>query len=142
MIDRNSDFTVMQVYSGQCCMCDIGIATGSFDMNGEELYTGDIVQVWHGYFIGSDLEEWYPSTGITVIAADQYQSHTDGTISVNSLPFRPYTMGIKDIGVCGEEWKVKLIKSHRMVVDGEKMIDFGINFKKPTDALLKVLGKK
>lgn len=119
----------LKVFSGRCCLCDVGIATNEIDMHGNQLHTGDIVQLWHGHFIGTDLEEWHPSTGLTVIVADQYKTYTDGAIEPLPLPIKPFTMGIKDCGVQNHEWKVTLVKSHSMLVNGEKLIDFGFSFR-------------
>lgn len=119
----------MKVFSGNCCMCDVGMETGELDMHGSELFTGDIVQLWHGGYIGTDLEEWYPSSGLTVITANQYQSYTDGscvTIDENPIPF---TMGIAKCGVQNEEWKVSLVKSHKDIIVGERFPSFGISYK-------------
>ena len=41
----------MKIYSGTCCMCDVGISTNEKDMHGNELFSGDIVQLWHGNYI-------------------------------------------------------------------------------------------
>ena len=38
----------MRIYSGSSCFCDTGIPTGEVDMHGNELFSGDIVQLWHG----------------------------------------------------------------------------------------------
>lgn len=119
----------MKVYSGTCCMCDVGIPTNEKDMDGNYLFTGDIVQLWHGHFIGTDCEEWYPSTGSTVITANQYKSYTDGTIETLTDKPEPFTMGIASCGVQNEEWKVVIIKSHKDIVLGERFKSYGINFK-------------
>lgn len=118
----------MKVFSGSCYLCDSGIPTGEVDMHGRELFTGDIVQLWHGNWIGQDLEEWMPSDGLTAIVADQYQSYSDGSFEIISEKPRPFTMGIKDVGVQGGAWKVSLVKSHKDIVHGERFPAFGFNF--------------
>ena len=119
----------MRVYSGSYYMCDSGEETGEVDMHGNELFTGDVVQLWHGNFIGSELEEWYPSSGLTVIVKNKYTSYCDGTFIENENDLEPFTMGIKEIGVKGGDWDVALVKSHSDLVDGEKIKSFGFNFK-------------
>lgn len=119
----------MKIFSGSCCLCDIGIPTGEVDMHGENLYTGDIVQLWHGNYIGTDLEEWLPSSGLTAIVANQYQSYTDGSIKVVSEKPVFFTMGIATEGIQGGEWKVVLVKSHKDIVEGERFPSYGFNFK-------------
>ena len=119
----------MKIYSGNCCMCDVGIPTGEVDMHGNELFSGDIVQLWHGNYIGTDFEEWYPSSGVTAIVGDQYQSYTDGKVELIDSNPDLFTMGIAKCGVQNHEWKVSLIKSYKDIVVGEKYISYGFNFK-------------
>ena len=119
----------MKVYSGNYYMCDTGIPTHETDMHGHALYTGDIVQLWHGNWIGEDFEEWLPSSGLTVIVANQYESYTNGTFTVLTENPIPFTMGISSIGVQGGEWKVSLVKSHKDIVLRERIISFGFNIK-------------
>lgn len=119
----------IKIYSGSCCLCDVGIKTGEVDMHGNDLYSGDIVQLWHGNYIGTDVEEWMPSSGLTAIVGDQYQSYTDGRVDlINDAPTL-YTMGIMSSGVQDEEWKVALVKSHKDIIRGERFQSFGINYK-------------
>jgi hypothetical protein len=119
----------MRIYSGTCCMCDVGIPTGEFDMKGRELFTGDIVQLWHGDYIGTDFEEWMPSDGLTAIVSNQYQSYTDGTVVLIDSEAKPFTMGIFSIGVSGEDWRVSLVKSHTDIVVGERFAAYGFNYR-------------
>ena len=119
----------MKIYSGSCCFCDVGIPTGETDIHGDELFSGDIVLLWHGNYIGEECEEWMPSGGLTAIVGRQYTSRWDGTIEENPGPLRLFTMGIADCGVQNEEWKVSLVKSHRDIVPGERFIDFGFNYR-------------
>lgn len=124
----------MMIFSGECCFCEVGIDTGELDMHGNALYTGDIVQLWHGNYIGTDIECWYPTIGITAIVANKYQTYRN----LNSGGFehrlidesaKPFTMGIKDDGVQGGEWRVSLVKSHKDIIEGERIPSFGINYK-------------
>lgn len=119
----------MRIYSGNCCMCDVGMATGKVDMNGEELFTGDIVQLWHGTNIGTDIEEWMPSDGLTAIVANQYQSYSDGSVVLLDQNAPAFTMGIANKGVSSEEWHVSLIKSHKEIIVGERFKAFGFNYR-------------
>lgn len=127
---------VMKIFSGSCCICDVGIPTGEVDINGNDLYTGDIVQLWHGNFLGTDVEEWLPSSGVTAIVADQYQSYSNGKIELLDESPKPFTMGIKQHGVQSGEWKLTLIKSHKDIISGERYISFGFNYKYADDVLI------
>lgn len=133
------DNKVMQIYSGSSCQCDIGIPTGQEDWHGNELYSGDIVQLWHGGYIGTDLEEWLPSSGLTAIVGKQYQGYSDGTIKLINKHPDLFTMGIADSGIQGGEWKVTLVKSHRDIIPGERFPSYGFNYKLSTEAILKAL---
>lgn len=119
----------MRIYSGTSCFCDVGIETGETDMHGESLFTGDIVQLWHGNYIGAECEEWLPSSGITAIVANQYTSYSDGTIKLNEGENKPFTMGIARCGVQNHEWKVSLVKSHKDIIPGERFPSYGFNYK-------------
>ena len=108
----------------------VGYPTGKLDMNGEDLFVGDVVQLWHGNYIGTNLEEWMPSDGLTAIVSDKYQSYSDGTHKIINENQTPFTMGIKSIGVKGEDWDVKLVKSHKDIVNGERIKSFGFHWVK------------
>ncbi len=122
----------MKIFSGECCLCDTGIPTGELDWNRNELYTGDIVQLWHGSYLNTDQEQWLPENGLTVIVANQYTTTIINHKVVHKLidenPI-PYTMGIKNIGVQGDDWRVLRVKSHKDVINGEHWPEFGFNFK-------------
>lgn len=117
----------MKIYSGKYCFCETGIETGETDMHGNELFTGDIVQLWHGNYVGTDLEEWFPESGLTAIVAEGHEGGWDD--KPLSEIGAPYTMGIKQSGVQGQLWKVSLVKSHRDIITGERFPSFGFNFK-------------
>jgi hypothetical protein len=120
----------LQVFSGKCCLCDVGIpikSKATFGNNRNELHTGDIVIVWRGNYIGTDIECWNP-TGLTVVVSDQYQSYSDGSV-IEQLPHKPYVMGIANIGFEHPEWQIQLVKSHTDVIDGEHWKDFGFSYK-------------
>lgn len=118
----------LKIYAGKCLMGDVGQPTGEFDMDGEELFVGDIVQLHHGYYIGEEFEEWYPGGGLTAIVSNKYRSYSDGTHEVINDNPKPFTMGISSIGVKGEGWDVKLVKSHKEIVDGERIESFGFRW--------------
>lgn len=123
----------MRIYSGRCCLCDVGIPTRERGRNGNELYSGDVVQLWHGSWIGTESEQWLPSSGLTAIVGNQYQSYTGGRIELITDTPELFTMGIASVGIQGEEWKVTLVKSHKDIVDGERILSFGLNWKEGLD---------
>lgn len=101
-------------------------------MHGRELFTGDIVQLWHGNYVGTDSEEWMPSDGLTAIVAEQYQSYSDGSIVLLDDAAEPFTMGIKGCGISNDEWHVSLVKSHTEIIVGERFKAFGFNYRDET----------
>ena len=125
----------MRVFSGNCCMCDVGLPTGKTDMHGKELFTGDVVQLWVGHFVGTEFEEFYPNSGLTVVTADQYETTATSNLDEQfthkmiNEDAEPFTMGIQSHGVCSDKFKVVLVKNHKDLVSGEKFESFGINFK-------------
>ena len=123
------DDMTMRIYSGSCCFCDVGLPTGETDERGNELFSGDIVQLWHGNYIGEDYEEWLPVGGLTAIVGKQYTTYSNAPMERNEGPTRLFTMGIADCGIQSEEWKVTLVKSHRDIIPGERFIDYGFNYR-------------
>ncbi len=119
----------MKIYSGSCCMCDVGIPTGEVDMHGKALFSGDIVQLWHGNYIGTESEEWLPSSGLTAIVGNQYRSYSDGLTELLTDEPKLFTMGIAACGVQNEEWRVSLVKSHKDIIAGERFESFGFNYR-------------
>jgi len=119
----------MRIYSGSYCMCECGVPTGEKDIHGNELFTGDVVQLWHGNYIGTDHEEWLPQSGLTAIVSNQYTSYFDGSIVENEGKITIFTMGIAFNGVQSEEWKVSLVKSHKAIIPGERFPSYGLNYK-------------
>ena len=120
---------MLAIYSGDYCMCDIGRKTGEVDMYGRELFTGDVVQLWQGYYVGTDHEEWLPSDGLTAIVADQYVSYSDGSVELLDENAKPYTMGISSVGISNHVWRVQLVKSHTEVIEGERFKSYGLNYR-------------
>lgn len=125
---------MMKIFSGECCLCDVGIPTNLVEWDGADLYTGDIVQVWYGNYIGTDVEQWLPVRRLSVVVADQYQTigtptgYTHKLIDPNPVP---YTMGIKNAGV---DWKVVRVKSYKDVVVGEHWPEYGFSYRNDWDS--------
>lgn len=123
----------MYLFSGNCCLCECGDFTDSVDMHGDRIRVGDIVQLWHGNYLGTDFEEWFPQTGLTAVVRDEFATtnyYPKYLISrnENADSLAPFTMGIKSHGVCRDDWAVKIVKSILDVVDGERLKDFGFHF--------------
>ena len=123
----------LKIFSGKSCKCDIGIPVPMLDFHGLDLHTGDIVQVWHGSYVGTDLECWMPTDGLTAVICDQYQSYTDGTIELKG-DMNPYVMGIKDCGFDHPEWQVRIVKKWNSVVEGENWPAYGFRYGKSESA--------
>lgn len=122
----------MYLFSGNCCLCRCGDATGVVDMEGNSVFVGDVVQLWHGNYIGTDFEEWYPTTGLTAVVRNEYRTWSGNKYQIgeNKEPdaMEPFTMGIKTNGISGGEWAIKVIKSFSDIVNGEKMKAFGFRY--------------
>lgn len=119
----------LKVFSGKCCLCDVGVDISQKDYMGESLHTGDIVMVWHGEFIGTESECWYPSGGLTVVVSDQYQSFSNGSVVQKDDAPEPFVMGIKTCGFDDPEWQIHIVKKFRDVVDGEHWPAYGFSYK-------------
>lgn len=127
---------VLKVFSGKCCLCDVGIPTNAISTWGNrvEIHTGDIIILWHGSYLGTDLEEWTPCSELTCVVANQYQSYSDGTISLANPVPTPFPMGIKDCGFDHPEWRIQVVKKYTDVVTGEHWKAYGFSFSESATA--------
>jgi hypothetical protein len=126
----------MKVFSGECQLCDTGIPAGGNDADGKPLHTGDIVAVYHGSFIGTELEQWDLTRGLTAVVADQYDSYSNGTARLKDGEPHAYVMGIRVCGFDSPAWRIVLLKKFSDVVDGENWKDFGFNYRSEGKTLL------
>lgn len=119
---------MLRVYSGKCCICDVGMPTGEKDHNGNVLHTGDIVRIFSGEYLGTPHETW-SDYGLTVVMASQYQSYSDGSIvEINKNP-EPWVMGIKKVGFNSNEWRIVQEVCYHTILDGHKLDCYGISYK-------------
>lgn len=118
----------LKVLSGKCVLCDVGLPAKAKDCRGVDIHTGDIVIIWHGSYVGTELEEWQPGDGMTVVVADQYQSYSNGDIK-RTGDINPFVMGIKDCGFNHPEWRVRVVKKYHDVIEGEHWPEFGFSYK-------------
>jgi hypothetical protein len=112
----------LKVWSGDCCLCDVGLDTG------HGFKTGDIVLLWKGEHIDTDNERWEPLRNLTVVVADQYTTYSNGKIEETESP-EFYVMGIRDCGFDDPSWDIWLVKDHSDVVTGEHWRDYGFSFR-------------
>ena len=118
----------LKVFSGKCCLSDIGIEVGHLDYDGNPIHTGDIVMVWHGHYIGTDSECWYPAGNLTAVVSDQYQSFSNGSVVEKEGAPEPFVMGIKDCGFNSTDWHIHIVKKFNDVVEGEKWPAYGFSY--------------
>lgn len=121
---------ILKVWSGKCCLCDVGIAVAANSTWGDpvQIHTGDIVMLWHGDYIGTDLESWTPSKELTAVVANQYQSFSNGAIELLDSNPQAFAMGIKDCGFDHLEWRVQVVKKFSDVIDGERWPEYGFSY--------------
>ena len=120
----------MQIFRDLFRYCDVGIPTKQKDINGKLLYSGDIIELLHGIYIGTELEEWNLfSDNLTVIVGRQYQNNKDGSIKKITNKPKLFTMGIEECGIQNKEWKVVLCKSHKNISEGENVPYFNFTYK-------------
>lgn len=137
----------LRVFSGNCCLCDVGIPVNAKSTWGDpvEVHTGDIIIVWHGDYIGTDIETWYPTGGLSVVVSNDYQSFSDGSVELIEGTHEPYPMGIKGCGFDHPEWRIQVVKKHSDVISVEHWPDFGFSYKHSDaadNAIRKALGKE
>ena len=120
----------LRVFSGKCCLCDVGIPVGASSTWGDEaeIHTGDIIILWHGDWIGTELEQWTPSDWLAVVVANHYQSFSDGSIRLIHEADEPFPMGIKGCGFDHPEWRVQVVKKYSDVIPGEHWPAYGFSY--------------
>lgn len=118
----------LRVYSGPCCLCDVGRPANAKAYCGKPLHTGDIVMISHGTYLDTDVEAWTYADNLTVIVANQFQSFSDGAMVTINEKAPAWVMGIKDCGFNDPAWRVHLVKSHSNVIDGEHWPEYGFRF--------------
>lgn len=121
---------MLRVFSGDYCKCDVGIPYNFKDRYGAdiELHTGDIVLLWSADYEGTDYET-QTFHGMTVIVSDQYTCYSDCEVVENIDAVQPFVMGIKDVDLSNDSWRVELVKKYTDVVDGEHWRDYGFNYR-------------
>ena len=93
--------------------CDVGVVAKNIKsiVDGEVVHTGDVVLVWHGHYVGTDVECWYPAENLTTVLFDQYQRYSNDESE-------PFVMFYKNANF-DHDYKVQIVKSHKDVVSGE-----------------------
>ena len=120
---------MLKVKSGKCFLCDTGRETTAVSTWGDtvKLHTGDIVIVWHGAYLDTDIENWTPC-GMSVVVCNQYTTYTDGRTIETEEEFEPYVMGIKDCGFTNNEWRIQVIKKFSDCIEGEHWPNYGFSY--------------
>lgn len=92
--------------------CDVGIPCENVKgFDGEKIFTGDVVLVWHGQYLGTDDECWYPSNELATVLVDQFGKYSTEEEA-------PFVMFYKNADFT-KDYKAQVVKSHKDVVDGE-----------------------
>lgn len=128
----------LYIYSGNSNMGRAGDPVGANDYYGNPLHVGDIVQLWEGTYVDTEDEFWTPYNKLTAIVSDQFISYTDGTLSLKDGEIEFYCMGIASCGFDSPEWQIRIVKSHREVIEGERWKAYGFSYRrcKQADELL------
>lgn len=111
-------------------MCEVGIEGTAFGLYGEKItvHTGDICIIWHGNYVGTDIENWIPSEGLTAIVANQFRNYTNGIVEELPHPLEVFAMGIKSCMQDKDEWRVQIVKKYYNVIDGENWPNYGFSY--------------
>lgn len=122
------------IFSGNCLLGICGEPAGFKDMDGKPLHVGDIVQTFTVARREDDDGEWMDFMGdnLTAVVSDEWESTRHGDTMVyqrKSGGGRYYVMGIRSIPMDQPgQWRVRLVKSHRDVIDGEHWPDYGLRY--------------
>lgn len=116
----------MYLYSGKCRLGTVGQPTPFKDALGNELFVGDIVIVY--------TDDYGPES-LTAVVSDEFTSYSDGEHRVKEGPIKPFVMGIKSVDLAEPgTWKVRRVKKHQDVVDGEHWTAYGFSYHKELPA--------
>ncbi len=123
---------MIYINSGKCRFCEIGLPAGFSDIEGVELFTGDIVVLLNKPSFYEEGESFHPE-GLTAIVSQKYQTYntfSQGLVHELKPEHTPYVMGIKSVSPSefGKQWHVKRVKSHKDVIAGEHWTEFGFNY--------------
>jgi hypothetical protein len=122
----------LAVFSGDCLAGVCGEAVGFNDMAGEPLHVGDIVQTFTVIDRKDGDCEWLDMMGdkLTVVVSDEWESFSDGSLVRKPDHDGFYVMGIKSIPMDEPgNWRVRLVKSHKDVIEGERWPAYGFNYR-------------
>lgn len=110
----NTEKKQLTVFSGEVKMAECGELTPYFDMAGKQLRTGDIVVTFTELYVPDEL---------TVVVKNQGNSW-----EAEFPDF--YVMGIASVPLNEDgEWKVRKLKDHSDVIEGESWTAYGFNYK-------------
>lgn len=124
----------LAIFSGNCLQGICGEPAGFKDMDGKPLHVGDIVQTFTVARREDDDGEWLDFMGdkLTAVVSDAWESTFDGdemTYQRKPEGGSCYVMGIRSIPMDQPgEWRVRLVKSHRDVIDGEHWPAYGFRY--------------
>ena len=117
----------MFIYSGNCLLCETGQDTGHKDMDGAPLFTGDIVLTFTAYE-GEFLGLGFPDK-LTAIVRDEYDNWAGADPTPKDEPSEFFAMGIRSVPLEDTgEWRVKKLKDHSDVQDGERWPSWGFRY--------------
>ena len=103
----------MKIYSGDVCMGEIGAHVR------DGIQTGDIIQLWHKEYAGTEHECWEPVEHLTAVVTDPESGEH-------------YAMGIRSCGFDHSEWSVRVVKKWSDVIDGEHWPAYGFRYSSTT----------
>lgn len=124
------------MFSGDCIKGICGEAVGFCDMAGEPLHVGDIVQTFVVKERKGDGCEWLDMMGdkLTVVVSDEWSTYSDGRHLRNKDGRGYFVMGIASVPMDDPgHWRVRLVKSHRDVIEGERWPAYGFNYRAAPD---------
>ena len=139
-MSKNDGGPALAVFSGKCMQGSCGQPVGFNDMGGSPLHVGDIVQTFTVIKRESEDGEWLDMIGdmLTVVVSDAWTSFGDGRHERKDGDESFFVMGIRTVPM-GDPgaWRVRLVKSHAHVIDGEHWPQYGFNYgPSPADAML------
>lgn len=116
----------MFILSGNRVKGRCGRETKLKDRNGETLFVGDIVALFHKDNLNCDKFQ-----GLTAVVDDEYTSYSDGYIAVTNRNPQAFIMGIASEDIMSEksEWSVERVKSYTRVINNENWYNYGFTYK-------------
>lgn len=109
----------LHIFSGKCEQGKCGIKTHIIDAFNNQLRVGDVVVITHKDEFGVNCDY-----SLTVVVDDR------PNLVGRTEKGKPFVMGLYEVDwATNEDWFIKRVKKFEDILEGEKWVDHGFNFR-------------